>query len=184
MTNILAAIVITLVTNTVETDNHRGCDICLGIRENGWAMLHTCSNYFGTYVPATKKYVTTTCVERTICSFEYNGEKRSLLVDERFKWKRTQTFKKKDEWVPDGSPLEMHQYGSTVGTNCTLSGVIYGGPPTITNIPITNGTFWPLTSRAIPTDVERRLMKLHAERDAFIKDQVFEIIKQRAKEGK
>jgi hypothetical protein len=128
MTNILAAIVITLTTNVVDSDNHQGCDVCAGIQRNNWALHHVCINmtnwnYRGTYAPATEKYRTTTCWEVATCKFEHNGHKWEL-DEKRVLWETRETHRRKEEW-----DIIQVDYYPIRGTNIawsTNSNVILG----------------------------------------------------------
>jgi len=72
MTNFLASIVITLLTNVVETSNESGCSTCEMLRQQPTLLIYHPGHGAGVpYKPATENYETTTVIrEKRIVSKE------------------------------------------------------------------------------------------------------------------
>jgi hypothetical protein len=94
ITNILAAVAITLVTNVVQTDNSSGCSM----HQPGVIPLvygHNCTPY----VPATERRLTTNVTELTTVKLTIAGEEKSF-ESQRLISSVTAVLRRLDEWKP------------------------------------------------------------------------------------
>lgn len=92
LTNILAAVAITLVTNVVQTDNSSGCSLY----HPGVIPLvygHECKPF----IPATERNITTNVLERTKVVVTINGAER-IFESERLLSSVTAVLRRLDEW--------------------------------------------------------------------------------------
>ncbi len=73
ITNLLCSVVVSLVTNVVETDNSKGCSVWQGIADNHWALFHPWHEGCGPYVAPTWRTNTVRVVRVTEVRFEMGG---------------------------------------------------------------------------------------------------------------
>lgn len=144
MTNIiqtLLTVTTLLTTNVTETDNHRGCSICDGIRKNGWAIYCACGGN-GPYTPATERTITTTVTRDTTYEFDVIGCHR-VLKDSTVVTNWTRHLRIKSDWEeyqptnvigwnswPPGSPLTNWGPISNIvceGSVLTKTNLLYWG---------------------------------------------------------
>lgn len=90
LTNLIASVVVTLVTNVSHSDNGR--------LATSWYSSTTPPQSWIDGQPATEKYITTEVKRRTSVTFVFpDGE--HTLVDEKLLSSVTEVLKRKDEWV-------------------------------------------------------------------------------------
>ena len=98
MTNLIATIVVCVVTNITTADNSSGCALCSASPGTIPAVMH-----YGTwepckpYVPATEKTETTEAVEIKRLSFEWEGETYTAKR-ERVLWRKVKRWIKRETW--------------------------------------------------------------------------------------
>lgn len=108
LTNLIASIVVTLVTNTVTTDNAvHAPDYSFG--GNVYTLeakpaIYYSPNYTSTKViaPATEKTDTTTVTEIRRLQFELEGKAYVIEIGQRVVSETQKTFKLKQEWKEQG----------------------------------------------------------------------------------
>jgi len=119
ITNLVTQLIITLVTNVVQTDNAQWKD--LGHIGTFQMTPDYSQATWGAQMvaPATERYTTTNVVERATLTWELWGEKRTQTV-ERPVWSATVTERKFENWVPVNSPLVITNFTLTT-TNIILN---------------------------------------------------------------
>lgn len=98
MTNIIAAIVVGVVTNVVEVDNAQGCFSCTVNPHFVPAVMgHTpCEKY----IAPTEKTKTVTVTEITTLKFNWHGKEWKAKV-EKVLSETVSKWTKKEEWVKE-----------------------------------------------------------------------------------
>ena len=115
MTNILAKIIVMLVTNTVTTDNAVFEQIPNGPPE-GSNPFHAV--YYGTrngrkLTDATEKTETQSVYEAHLLQWEYRGQTFTQEMMREFKWKTEQRFKLASKWQrvePEMGPTNVWMF--------------------------------------------------------------------------
>lgn len=113
ITNILAAVVITLVTNVASSDNSKGCPMYVeGVMPA--VMGHVCTPY----IPPTERYQTTNVTEHTAVTLTIRGVERTFAEDKLLS-SVTAIWRKSDEWQAAGVKTNSVEptTGSIVWTN-------------------------------------------------------------------
>lgn len=102
ITNLLCSVVVTLVTNVFDTDNHKGCGVCGMLQSSAQRGLTLAINhpYHADglpYIEATAKTNTTQIIRRTDVSFMLNG-KPFALRDEETVSQTNRVFLLQSDW--------------------------------------------------------------------------------------
>lgn len=92
MTNILASVIICLVTNVVETHNGKDADCPYG----GGCLVAGCSRDT-TFIPATEKTKTTTVKRVHTIKFKWRGKEWSAEDAEEVS-RKVEKWKKREQW--------------------------------------------------------------------------------------
>lgn len=100
MTNLIAAVVVCIVTNVTTADNSSGCKMC---SEAGPGCIPLVMHYPSfepckPYVPATEKTITTEVIEIKTLTFEWEGE-RYTAKRERVLSRNVKLLVKRETWV-------------------------------------------------------------------------------------
>lgn len=124
ITNILAAVVITLVTNVASSDNSKGCPMYAeGVMPA--VMGHVCTPY----IPPTERYQTTNVTEHTAVTLTIQGVERTFTADKLLS-SVTAIWRKSDEWQAAGVITNPVMNVVMWGTNSFVGSPLYS----ITNI--------------------------------------------------
>lgn len=108
MTNILATIVVTLVTNVTTTDNHRGCYSCWEKSRHPFTLEYRTPHDhigqdldpLGGYTPATDKTETIITTEVKTLVFNFQGQPFNQIFSEKEISRRQKKFTLKPaEWI-------------------------------------------------------------------------------------
>lgn len=111
-TNILAAVVITLLTNVVPSDNSRGCSM-YSDQFSHLVYGHDCRPY----VPATEQYLTTNVTEHTEITVKLPQGPKTFTMDRTIS-SVTAILRKLEQWQPAGVRTnQLLQSGSITITN-------------------------------------------------------------------
>ena len=103
MTNIIASVIITLVTNVANIDNGKGCSMCDTLQKQAisggpvWAVYHPAHGGLP-YVPATEKSEITTISRHEVLTFTWQ-ERQWSVTNIVVLSEKKRTFKLSNSWV-------------------------------------------------------------------------------------
>lgn len=109
MTNLLASIIVTVVTNvTEEFPKHLVPDPIPSLGPGFNSVPAVFRGHWENDANPTQKKVTTTCKEITTLQFEWNGHRE--IVSERVLWESECVMELKSDWVKSEKPFPVRPW--------------------------------------------------------------------------